>query len=156
MEMNHGKYFCPIETYASGAQDSVTTSTTAKVVLHFARDLSHFKFVLDIYDGHKVTMAHLHCATAGMGGTPVIFSFGKNGEAKDGMYVNEMLSDGSLTSHDLLPGDYSNMFACGVPINNIASLYKAVLERKIYVNVHTIAHPNGEVHGQVINSCPCA
>ena len=34
-------------------------------------------------------------------------------------------------------------------INNIASLYAAILVGKIYLNVHSEANPGGEVRGQI-------
>ena len=39
--------------------------------------------------------------------------------------------------------------ACGIPVNNIASLYEAILQRRIYLNVHSVANGGGETRGQL-------
>ena len=40
--------------------------------------------------------------------------------------------------------------ACGVPLNNIASLAFAMRAGKIYANVHSAAFPAGVMRGQLL------
>jgi len=161
MDSNGGGYFCPINTYASGVQEvnPVNTSTSGLVSLMFSRDLSYLDFVLDVYKGKNITQAHLHCGGPGVGGPIILYLFGFDA---NGVNVNGQLSSGTLTAESIVPADPTNSSVqfqdiptCGLVINNIASLYEAVLQRKVYLNVHSVANPPGEVRGQVINMCSC-
>lgn len=52
---------------------------------------------------------------------------------------------------ELVPNEdgFETNEACGVPVNNAASLYEAILQRRIYLNVHSDANPPGETRGQL-------
>jgi len=41
------------------------------------------------------------------------------------------------------------MTTIGMDITSIADLAQAVRAGKIYANVHTVAHPSGEIRGQL-------
>ena len=60
-----------------------------------------------------------------------------------GVDVNGALERGVLTNPDIIDG------ACGVAVNNIASLLAAIRDGIIYVNVHSEGNPPGEVRGQI-------
>lgn len=138
----------------SGAQEvsppapagGVITDTTGKCKVKFNKDLSEASFDLDVKKGVGVTQAHFHCAPAGVNGPVVAFLFPLNAS---GVNVNGNLSSGTLTNADILPT--SGTDACGLPlVNNLASLAAAMLDNRIYCNVHTLANPAGEVRGQIL------
>ncbi len=129
-------------TYATGSQDGVTSSTAATLVTTFKDDLSSLSFTLDVYKGVKVTQAHFHCSPAGVSGPIVVYFYGLN---KAGVNVNGKLSSGTLTNSAI----EKDLKGCPVTINNIASLYSALTQGLVYLNVHTIKNPAGEVRGQV-------
>ena len=142
-------------TFASGEQEiqppgGVLTDTTATLRLDFRRDLSAAKFRLSVFDGELITQAHLHCARAGVNGPVVAFLFnvapvpGPGGVNTDGRIARDR-----LTNDDIVPTDFAASPACGVAINNIASLFAAVLDGIIYLNVHSEGNPPGEVRGQI-------
>ncbi len=131
----------------SGAQEvpGVTTNTTGGLRLDFDLGLSEAKFRLKVNDGIGVVQAHLHCARAGTNGPVVVFLLGF---VPGGVNVDGVLSTGTLTNTDFLGADCTG--TTGRPINNIASLALAARDGLIYVNVHTILNPAGEVRGQLL------
>ena len=63
--------------------------------------------------------------------------------------------NGDILKASVGSGDsgFEDIEACGVIINKIVSLYESVLQRKIYLNVHSEAYPDGEVRGQLVKTC---
>ena len=92
----------------------------------------------------NITQAHLHCGSAGNNGPVVAFLF-----AMPGMLENEDV-DGSLSSGMLMFEDLIQEADCGNEANNIASLYDGIKAGAIYLNVHSVANPAGEVRGQLL------
>lgn len=133
--------------HLSGAQEvpGVVTDTTGRCKVRFNKDLSEARFDLDVRKGVGVTQAHFHCAPAGVNGPVVAFLFGPG----DGVDIDGKLSSGTLTNADIIPT--TGNAECGLPeINNLASLAAAMLDNRIYCNVHTLANPAGEVRGQIL------
>lgn len=81
----------------------------------------------------QILQAHLHAAPRGFNGPVVLFL------ADSGFGTLRM---GTLTAADLIPN-------ADAGINNFADLVEALRAGDIYANVHTIAHPSGEVRGQL-------
>ena len=145
------------DTIASGEQEiqppgGVLTDTSARLRLSFAKDLSSARFNLRVFDGEAITQAHLHCARAGVNGPIVAFLF--NGApigGPGGIDVDGLLARGTLTNAEIEAADppFEENESCGVAINNIASLFAAVLDGLIYLNVHSEANVPGEVRGQI-------
>ena len=133
----------------SGAQEvsEVFTDTTGKFRIDFNKKLSEAKFVLRVNDGIGVTQAHIHCGPAGTNGPVVAFLFGL---VPGGVNVDGKLSRGTLTNADIMP-DVSCVTDHGLLVNNIASLALAARDGLLYVNVHTLTHPPGEVRGQIFD-----
>lgn len=133
------------------APQGVDTDTTGRARFSVDRAFTRMSFIVEVFDGVAITQAHLHCAPAGANGSIAVFLFdvapipGPGGIAIDGI-----LAQGTLTNADIEPGiDFASNEACGVPINNIASLVAAMLAGRIYVNVHSEEEPSGVVRGQV-------
>ena len=144
---NGGGKSLRFRTDLSGAQEvpGVITITTGTFRLDFDRGLSEADFQLMVNDGMGVTQAHIHCARAGANGPVVVFLFGF---IAGGVDVDGVLSTGTLTNADFLGADCTG--TTGRPINNIASLAFAARDGLLYVNVHTVANPAGEVRGQLL------
>lgn len=139
-----------ITTMATGAQEGhipVNTKTTATLVSEFDGGFTYMFFKLNVFHGVKVTQAHFHCAAAGEDGPVVAFLYGP---MNNGVNVNGQLSSKFLKNSDIInTTDFKTTPGCGVTINTIASLYAAMKQDLIYLNVHTIANPAGEIRGQV-------
>ena len=138
-----------IRTELSGAQQvpaAAATDTTGSIRLQFDKGLSRADFALRVKDGIGVTQAHIHCGRAGANGPAIVFLFGF---VPGGVNVDGKLARGRLTNDDFLGSDCASVV--GVPVNNIASLALAARAGLLYVNVHTVAYPAGEVRGQLFD-----
>ena len=135
--------------YGSGPQEIPTpvysTEASAELQLKFQRDLDAFEFELRLADIQGVTKAHLHCAVAGETGPLVVefFPTQAGGVDYDGFVVQDIFTNANIKP-------IMNDADCGVTINNVASLYEAVLQRKIYLNIHTTTWPSGELRAQIL------
>jgi hypothetical protein len=125
----------------------VQTDTSARIQVHFAKDLSSFRFVLPVQNGVQLTQAHLHCGRPGQNGPVIVFLFPLN---TGGVDVDGVLSSGSRTSADIIPGAVNCEAAIGRPVRDIASLAFAARDGLIYANVHSLTNPAGEVRGQLL------
>jgi hypothetical protein len=120
--------------------DSIARGTAT---FRFDPGLGVMHYDLRVTNGVAVTQAHLHCANSGINGPVVVFLFGP---ANPGQNVNGLLATGNIGNSDLIAtsGD-----PCNTTINNVASLYQAILDGHVYVNVHTEANPGGEIRSQL-------
>jgi hypothetical protein len=127
----------------------VATETEGEITLRFDRELTEARFRLNVEDGMAVTMAHLHCAPTGVNGPVVAFLFGNlpGGFNVDGRLAKFTLTDANITAITPHP---DCMTTIGMDITSIADLAQAVRAGKIYANVHTVAHPAGEIRGQLV------
>ncbi|MDQ3008036.1 MAG: CHRD domain-containing protein [bacterium] len=127
----------------SGSQEvpAVSTEATGKAHIGVQQDERMINYKIELTNAMDVTAAHLHCAPAGQNGPVVVGLF--NNPA--GVDVNGELASGMIPASDLLAG----ASACSPNITTMSHLVQAMREGKIYVNVHTMTHPNGELRGQV-------
>jgi len=134
----------------TGAQEvpPVATETEGEITVSFDRELTEARFRLNVEDGMAVTMAHLHCAPTGVNGPVVAFLFGMvpGGFDVNGRLAKFTLKDANITAITPHP---DCMTTIGMDITSIADLAQAVRAGKIYANVHTVAHPSGEIRGQL-------
>lgn len=129
----------------TGAQEVPAVDTTARGTATFRLDagLKELRYEVRVTNGVGVTQAHLHCANAGVNGPVVVFLFGPESAGVD---VNGKLAAGTIENDDLIATEGE---PCGKVLNNVASLYDAILEGRVYVNVHTLANPGGEIRSQL-------
>jgi hypothetical protein len=139
----------------SGAQEVTTppggvdTDTSGEIAVRFDKALSKAEFRIVVRNGIGITQAHFHCSPAGVNGPVVAFLFGP--VAPPGVDVAEGAAEGELDNSNIIPPETpEGMEACGVPLNNIASLAFAMLAGKIYANVHNTAFPGGVIRGQLL------
>ncbi len=116
---------------------------TSDVLADFDEGFTEVDVTLKVEGGGNVVAAHFHCALPGEIG-PVAFGlFGPGPLVFDGTEAK-----GVLTNADAVPSDCISTI--GSPVNNIAALAFAMREGLIYINVHTVLNPAGEVRGQMI------
>lgn len=118
----------------------VATDTSGVALLHVDWARSEIRFDLDIANADGIlgfAGAHFHCAPAGVNGPVVAFLAGAtNPPGLDGrVRISATLNDGSII-----------LDTCGA---TIAELVDAMLAGDVYINVHSIANPGGEIRGQI-------
>ena len=148
------------EADLSGAQEvtspagGVVADTTGTIEVEFDKALTEAQFRLAVRSGTGIVQAHFHCASAGVNGRVVAILFGPVDPPVD---VIEGSIEGTLDNSDIIspdtpdtPDTPETIVACGVPLNNIASLAFAMRAGKIYANVHSTSFPAGVIRGQLL------
>jgi diadenosine tetraphosphate (Ap4A) HIT family hydrolase len=121
----------------------VTTDTKGRAEVNFNDSFTRAGFKLVINLGRGVTQAHIHCAPRGQNGPIVLFLAGFHDR---GWNVNgEWIDNANLTPNNILDT------SCGTTLAQIA---QAMADGRMYVNAHTLAHPGGEVRGQLRPDIP--
>jgi hypothetical protein len=122
-----------------GSEEVPMVLTNARGVAAFrlSDDGRRLRFILVVRNIRKVTQAHIHLGQRGMNGPIVAFLFGP---VSRGITVNRGIVTGTLTSEDLV-GPLAGQ--------SLAVLLREMRNGNTYVNVHTEAHPGGEIRGQI-------
>lgn len=124
----------------SGANEvpAVATGTAGRFRISLNKDLTEGEYRLTVRDGVRVTQAHLHCGPAGINGPVVVFLAGFHPAGWDvhGTWIRHArITDANIVN-----------ITCGT---TLAEVVEAVREGLVYVNVHTVAKPGGEIRGQL-------
>ncbi|QBQ56456.1 CHRD domain-containing protein [Nitrosococcus wardiae] len=114
----------PVDTQAQGQALFTVNQAATKLT-----------FKLIVANIEEVIAAHIHCAPQGVNG-PIGVTLFSGGPVT----VNGILAEGTLTTPDA--GN-----ACAW--DDIADVEAAMGNGGAYVNVHTLAHPAGEIRGQI-------
>ena len=116
----------------------VDTATTGKLRVRFADDFSSATIRFDLDDAERITQAHFHCGEEGVNGPVIIFlaGFHDRGWDIDGRWLDNV----TITDQNIVNT------SCGSTLREVA---EAMKDGRIYVNAHSVAHPSGEVRGQV-------
>lgn len=98
--------------------------------------------------------SHLHCAPKGVNGALFALMAGATPGAVDGSTVLSGGFDGdaqasaTLTAGNIIPTNTCEN-SIGYKIETIADVAKALRNGDVYVNIHSVANPSGELRGQV-------
>ena len=114
----------------------MTITATAEAILQLNRDETELTYEVRIagIDPAQITQAHLHVGPRGFNGPVVLF-------LADGPPPEPVLK-GTLTAADLIPN-------ADVSVETFADFVAALKAGDVYVNVHTMTNPSGEIRGQV-------
>jgi hypothetical protein len=128
----------------TGSQEVPAVTTTMKGWMAIRHDVKgdRMPFHLSIWKGNDVTAAHLHCAVAGQNG-PVVVAL--SGDVVGGYDINGTLAKSAIEDDNILPAGAG----CPTAITSVETLKTAIENDQVYVNVHTVAHPSGEIRAQL-------
>ncbi len=118
----------------------VETDARGEAFFKLSRDELSLKFKLDLFDIEGVVAAHLHIGAKGTNGPVVAFLFGP---ITNPVSIECATLTGMITQEDLV-GPLAGQ--------TLGTLINEIISGNIYINVHTVQHPNGEIRGQ-LNYC---
>jgi hypothetical protein len=122
----------------------VDTISTGRVKIVVSDDLSSATFTLTVNDGVRVQQSHIHCAPAGVNGPVVVWLAGLRPEGWD--IDGEWVSNVTFTDANVIDP------TCGTTVADLVANMQA---GNAYANVHTVAHPGGEIRGQIAAISDC-
>lgn len=121
---------------------SVDTRARGVAIFKLSADGTQLTYRLIASNIDDVTMAHIHCcAPAGDTADPAVWLYpdGPPPQLIPGRH-DGVLATGTITSGDLV-GELAGM--------GLDDLVASIMAGDAYVNVHTQAHPGGEIRGQL-------
>lgn len=122
----------------------VDTVATGRAKFRVSDDLSQVEFTLTVNDGTRVQQSHIHCAPPGVNGNVVVWLAGMRPEGWD--IDGEWISNVTFTDANIIDP------TCGTTIADLVANMQA---GNTYANVHTIAHPGGEIRGLIQATLDC-
>lgn len=120
----------------------VETDAQGQAVFQFDRTGERLRYKLIAANIEDVLMAHVHLAPADQNGAVVVWLYPEGGPPPS---LIEGRFDGVLASSVVTADDLVGPLA-GEPLSSLAEAMRA---GETYVNVHTTAHPGGEIRGQI-------
>ncbi len=119
----------------------VKTEASGEARFHMKKGGKALKYTLMVKNLTDVSMAHIHLGSASENGPVAVWLYpaGPPPVVKSGKFSG-VLAKGTITEKDLLDT------LKGQPLS---ALIEAIEAGKAYVNVHTTAHPDGEIRGQI-------
>jgi hypothetical protein len=138
-----GAQSAPFRATLSGKQQNPPIDTPAHGTATFTLSKSGkgLTYRLSVADVEGVSMAHIHIGPEGQEGPVAAWLYPSKPPAvvKEGKFTG-VLATGTITAADLL-GPLQG--------KTIADLVDEIKGGTAYVNVHTTAHPAGEIRGQI-------
>jgi hypothetical protein len=127
-----------LEAELTGAQETpeVTTTATGNATVTFNQDMSQITVQLNTtgLTNAQVTAAHIHVGARNVPGL-VIFPLYAQGQGTFNISMTFTLDQSDFTA----AGD----------VDTYNEAVAAILGGQTYINVHTVANPNGEIRGQI-------
>src|SRR6266540_7046756 len=115
----------------------VDTKATGQTTFRTVNNDTTIKYKVNITGFSDATGAHIHMGKAGANGEVIVdlLKDSKKNPTKLGLAIRGNITDSSLTGP--MKG------------KTLADLISAIKSGETYVNVHTPAHPDGEIRGQI-------
>lgn len=126
------------EATLTGSAEVPPVSTNATGSAFFTVDGDQLEYNLGAQNITGAIAAHIHRGAPGEVGPPVVFLF--QAQPPGASIVAGSLSSGSIDQTDMIAGT-------GVSYDSLISLIR---NGNAYVNVHTVARPQGEIRGQIV------
>ena len=118
----------------------INTSAFGFAEVQLSSDNNTLEFQVVVCNITNVVASHIHVGAAGTNGPVVIPFFGSPAPGFSSTDGCNTLAEGTRTSVDVNP-------LAGISWNDFIN---ALIAGNTYVNVHTMAHPGGELRGQLV------
>lgn len=131
-------------THLTGDEEvpAVETKAQGQAIFQVRADGTAIDYRLNVANIENVFMAHLHVGAAGTNGGIVVWLYPGDGPPSRLLpgRTNGTLATGTITGDDLV-GAFED--------EGLETLVGALSSGDIYVNVHTLDFPAGEIRGQI-------
>jgi hypothetical protein len=136
-----GAQSAKFEATLSGKEQAPPIDTPAKAAFVLSGNGKSLHYTLSVVDIENATMAHIHIGHAGEEGPIAVWLYPSNPSpvVRKGKFTG-VLAQGTITAANLM-GPLQ-----GKTLEDLVSVIKV---GDAYVNVHTTAHPGGEIRGQL-------
>jgi hypothetical protein len=111
--------------------------------VQLSSDRNTLEFEVVVCNIANVVASHIHVNATGTNGPVVIPFFGSPSPGFSSTDGCSTLAEGTRTSADLIARPLAG-------INSWSDFINALIAGNTYVNVHTTAHPGGEIRGQLV------
>lgn len=123
----------------------IVSNTTGHLKVTIPNGEGSLDYILTVNNGRQITAAHLHCGAEGQNGSVVVDLY-KNKTSSYSANSNGVLSQGVINRSSIVTTSQN----CPQRIDTVEHLVQSMRDGNIYVNVHTTAHPDGEIRGQLV------
>ena len=123
---------------------TVNTAAFGFAEVRLSQDNSTLSFEVVVCNIANVTASHIHVGAAGTNGPVVLPFYGSPSPLFNSTRGCDTLAEGSRTSANLVARPEAG-------INTWTDFINALIAGNTYVNVHTTAHPLGEIRGQLVH-----
>jgi hypothetical protein len=113
----------------------VETDAVGFAVFRLASEETYIDYRLVVADIENAEEAHVHKGPPDLNGNAVAYLFGP---ARRPVSKTGLLAAGRQTDEDMV-----------WPVTDVAGMADQMRDENVYVNVHTTAHPSGEIRGQI-------
>ncbi|HVB40551.1 MAG TPA: CHRD domain-containing protein [Terriglobales bacterium] len=123
------------------AAPAVDTAAQGTATFQLSANGRSLRYRISVVNLENATMAHIHLGAAGENGPIAVWLYPAHPPAslKAGKFTG-VLASGTITAANL---------AGSLKGKTIADLVHEIKSGNAYVNVHTKAHPGGEIRGQI-------
>ena len=130
----------------TGAQEvpAVDTNATGRASFLITDNDTKIHFRISERGVARITQSHIHVAAKGVAGPVILFLF-PTSVAKGSVDGEGWSVSGTLTAVDLIPQPGATP-----AVNTFADAVAAIRSGNAYANIHSVAHPGGEIRGQLM------
>jgi hypothetical protein len=145
-ETNHERRTIRFDIHLTGDQQisAVNTDAFGFAEVQLSEDNLTLSFEVVVCNIANVTASHIHVGAAGTNGPVVLPFYGSPSPLFNSTRGCDTLAEGTRTSANLVARPDAG-------INTWTDFINALVAGNTYVNVHTTAHPGGEIRGQLIH-----
>ncbi len=122
---------------------AVNTTAFGRAEVEVSENGTALRFEVQVCDIANVTASHIHVGNSTTNGPVILFLFKAGATTFSSTDGCSELAEGVLTPANLIPN-------AGAGINNWTDFVNALRSGNTYINVHTTAHPAGEIRGQLV------
>lgn len=114
------------------------TKAVGEVIVNISKDESTVHFKVTVANIENVTASHFHMAPPGTNAGIVVPLFANPNPQPSGP-LNGVMAEGDITAANVV-GDLAG---------DLNGFIEAIRSGNIYINIHTMANPGGEIRGQL-------